>query len=41
MAAPYHGDTPYSDNSVTPVPVTTYTTSVNVKAKYREKSQSL
>lgn len=41
VAAPYHGDTPYSDNSVTPVPFTPYTTSVNVKAKHREKSQSL
>ena len=30
VAASYHGDTPYSGNSVTPVPVTPYTTSVDV-----------
>ncbi len=30
MAASHHGDTPYSGNSVTPVPVTPYTTSVDV-----------
>ena len=30
MAASHHGDTPYSGNSVTSVPVTPYTTSVDV-----------
>jgi hypothetical protein len=30
VAASLHGDTPYSGNSVTPVPVTPYTTSVDV-----------
>jgi hypothetical protein len=30
VAASHHGDTPYSGNSVTPVPVTPYTTSVDV-----------
>ena len=30
MAASHHGDTPYSGNLVTPVPVTPYTTSVDV-----------
>ena len=32
MAASHHGDTPYSGNSVTSVPVTPYTTSVDVNA---------
>ena len=30
MAASHHGDTPYSGNSVTSLPVTPYTTSVDV-----------
>jgi len=30
VAASHHGDTPYSGNSVTSVPVTPYTTSVDV-----------
>ena len=30
MAASHHGDTPYSGNSLTSVPVTPYTTSVDV-----------
>jgi hypothetical protein len=30
VAASYHGDTPYSGNSVTSVPATPYTTSVDV-----------
>ena len=32
MAASHHGDTPYSGNSVTSVPVTPYTTSVDVNS---------
>ena len=32
VAASHHGDTPYSGNSVTSVPVTPYTTSVDVNA---------
>jgi hypothetical protein len=34
VAASLHGDTPYSGNSVTPVPVTPYTTSVDVNLVY-------
>jgi hypothetical protein len=30
VAASHHGDTPYSGNSLTSVPVTPYTTSVDV-----------
>jgi hypothetical protein len=30
VAASHHGDTPYSGNSVTSVPVSPYTTSVDV-----------
>jgi len=30
VAASHHGDTPYSGRPVTPVPVTPYTTSVDV-----------
>ena len=40
MAASHHGDTPHSGNSVTSVPVTPYTTSVDVNAapsRRREK----
>ena len=33
MAASLHGNTPYSGNSVTPVPVTPYTTSVDVNIR--------
>jgi hypothetical protein len=33
VAASHHGDTPYSGNSVTSVPVTPYTTSVDVNHK--------
>jgi hypothetical protein len=33
VAASLHGDTPYSGNSVTPLPVTPYTTSVDVNPK--------
>ena len=36
MAASHHGDTPYSGNSVTSVPVTPYTTSVDVN--YRDEA---
>jgi len=32
VAASHHGDTPYSGNSATPVPVTPYTTSVDVNS---------
>ena len=32
MAASHHGDTPYSGKTVTSVPVTPYTTSVDVNA---------
>ena len=35
VAASHHGDTPYSGNPVTPVPVTPYTTSVDVKRTRR------
>jgi len=36
VAASLHGDTPYSGNSVTPVPVTPYTTSVDVNEVVRD-----
>ena len=38
MAASHHGDTPYSGNSVTSVPVTPYTTSVDVNSFERVHS---
>jgi hypothetical protein len=41
VAASYHGDTPYSGNSVTPVPVTSYTTSVNVNRRGFERLLTL
>jgi len=37
VAASHHGDTPYSGNSVTSVPVTPYTTSVDVNATGRKR----
>ena len=36
MAASHHGDTPYSGNSVTSVPVTPYTTSVDVNPAFAD-----
>ena len=36
MAASHHGDTPYSGNSVTSVPITPYTTSVDVNRARRD-----
>lgn len=37
MAASHHGDTPYSGNSVTSVPVTPYTTSVDLNRRPMRK----
>ena len=36
MAASHHGDTPYSGKKGTSVPVTPYTTSVDVNPKFKE-----
>ena len=41
MAASHHGDTPYSGNSVTSVPVTPYTTSVDVNVAERQSATQL
>jgi len=38
VAASHHGNTPYSGNSVTLVPVTPYTTSVDVNALSTRKN---
>ena len=38
MAASHHGDTPHSGNSVTSVPVTPYTTSVDVNPESGEEA---
>ena len=35
MAASHHGDTPHSGNSLTSVPVTPYTTSVDVNRRQK------
>jgi hypothetical protein len=38
VAASHHGDTPYSGNSVTLVPVTPYTTSVDVNPGWLDRA---
>ena len=38
MAASHHGDTPYSGKTVTSVPVTPYTTSVDVNPAHQGTS---
>jgi hypothetical protein len=35
VAASHHGDTPYSGKTITSVPVTPYTTSVDVNYQFR------
>jgi hypothetical protein len=37
VAASHHGDTPYSGNSVTSLPVTPYTTSVDVNPDHAQR----
>jgi len=37
VAASHHGNTPYSGRPVTPVPVTPYTTSVDVNNSFAER----